>query len=109
QHPNTILVAAAGNDGTAGHRFWPAADAAHNRGIVAVGALRHGYRGRACFSNHGPWVTVYAPGEGHVNRYPSGPYGYQHSAHDACRYYAPPLYYPCACITGKGYGDLTLF
>lgn len=108
-HSNTILVAAAGNDGTKYRKFWPAAAAPDNDGIVAVGALRRDHRERACFSNYGSWVTVYAPGEAHVNRYPSGPYAYQHSPHGRCRYYEPPLYRPCGCITGKEYGDLVLF
>lgn len=64
--PTTVVVAAAGNHGTA-HAFaprpiWPAA----MPGVVAVAALAadngQGVR-LAKFSNYGPWVDVAAPGE----------------------------------------------
>ncbi|MCA2222138.1 S8/S53 family peptidase [Nonomuraea sp. NEAU-L178] len=77
-HPETLLVAAAGNDGES-VPFWPAAFAAEAVNatgdvIVSVGALREDGLGRACFSNHGDWVTVYAPGERLINAYTSGDY-----------------------------------
>jgi hypothetical protein len=60
--PDTVVVAAAGNDATNKPCF-PAAD--HR--VVAVGAVRPdgsgGWR-RACFSNYGPWVDACAPGVG---------------------------------------------
>jgi subtilisin family serine protease len=109
EHRETILVAAAGNDGTSEHLFWPAAGAPDNDGIVSVGALRRTAHGRACFSNYGDWVSVFARGEGHVNLYPAGLYAYQHGASDTCRYYDPSLYRPCGCITDRRYGDTAAF
>jgi hypothetical protein len=52
--PDTLVVAAAGNDATSRPTF-PAA----LPGVVAVGALDAG--GRAAFSNFGPWVDACAP------------------------------------------------
>jgi hypothetical protein len=52
--PDTLVVAAAGNDATSRPTF-PAA----LPGVVAVGALDAG--GRAAFSNFGPWVDASAP------------------------------------------------
>jgi Subtilase family len=51
------VVAAAGNDGSSEPTF----PAAYDR-VVAVGALDGSGR-RASFSNFGPWVDVFAPGE----------------------------------------------
>lgn len=105
---HTVLVAAAGNDGTSEHLFWPAA-AQHHPGVISVGALRRDGRGRACFSNHGDWVTVFAYGEDVINAFPPGTYAYQHDSTAVCRYYSPSLYPDCGCVTPTRYGDMVAF
>ncbi|MEU8246574.1 S8/S53 family peptidase [Nonomuraea sp. NPDC048916] len=112
-HPGTVLVAAAGNDGVT-DPFWPAALAGEpvNTGgdvVVSVGALREDGQGRACFSNHGSWVKVYAPGERLVNAYTSGDYLYDYPASTACRHHSPALYPGCTCVAPFSDGDKETF
>ncbi|ADB33231.1 peptidase S8 and S53 subtilisin kexin sedolisin [Kribbella flavida DSM 17836] len=68
QLPNTVLVAAAGNDGSS-IPFWPAAFG----WAVGVGSLdRNG--DVSSFSNHGVSADVFALGRNHVNAFPDGSY-----------------------------------
>lgn len=108
-HTDTVLIAAAGNDGTSEHLFWPAACARNHPGVISVGALRRDGLGRACFSNYGDWVTVFASGERVINLFPPGLYAYQHESTAACRYYSPALYPDCGCVTSTHYGDVVAF
>jgi hypothetical protein len=74
-----LVVAAAGNDGLA-RPWYPAgyaADPALAHGVVSVGALETRVGdgpavpcAAAPFSNHGPWVTAWAPGADVVSDYP---------------------------------------
>jgi hypothetical protein len=64
-----ICLSPAGNSARR-RPVWPAAFPE----VIAVGALGGDWRGRASFSNFGPWVDVYAPGRDIVNAYATGDY-----------------------------------
>ncbi|MFB7495554.1 S8/S53 family peptidase [Streptomyces sp. NPDC056161] len=106
----TLLVAAAGNNASA-TPFWPAAYASlpdYQDAVLSVGALRGDGEMGACFSNHGPWVTAYAPGERLVSSLTGFdapvPYVYQHSTYDACRF---GFTYDCTCRSPRHRGVLS--
>ncbi|GGW49470.1 MULTISPECIES: S8/S53 family peptidase [Streptomyces] len=106
----TLLVAAAGNNSSA-TPFWPAAYASlpeYADAVLSVGALRGDGEFGACFSNHGPWVRVYAPGERLTSALTGFgspvPYVYQHSTYDACRY---GFAYSCTCRSPHHTGQLS--
>ncbi|MEU1511503.1 S8/S53 family peptidase [Streptomyces sp. NPDC005811] len=106
----TLLVAAAGNNASA-TPFWPAAYGAlpeYADAVLSVGALRADGEFGACFSNHGPWVRVYAPGErltGALTGFSTPvPYVYQHSTYDSCRY---GFGYACTCRSPRHTGVLS--
>ncbi|WP_166347109.1 S8/S53 family peptidase [Phytoactinopolyspora limicola] len=71
RHPDTVIVVAAGNNGSDAP-FWPAA----YPWTIAVGALTDGGDSRAGWSNVGHWVGVYASGENAVVPFPNGTYEY---------------------------------
>ena len=78
---NALIVAAAGNDGRT-YPFYPAGFAADSEFadmVVSVGALAAPagtgagiHSAAASFSNHGSWVTAWAPGSRVVSAYPKG-------------------------------------
>lgn len=106
----TLLVAAAG-DNAGATPFWPAAYASlpdYEEAVLSVGALRGDGEYGACFSNHGSWVSAYAPGE-HLVSALTGfdepvPYVYQHSTRAACRF---GFTYQCGCQHPRRTGALS--
>lgn len=71
QRPGVVVVAAAGNGGSASERIYPAAEGA--AGQLALTATREGGT-LAAFSNRGAWVNLAAPGERIVSSVPGGAY-----------------------------------
>lgn len=64
----TLIIAAAGNDGSK-EPFWPAAFP----WVAAVGSVDPDGK-VSDYSNHGPWVDVFARGRDLVNAFPKGVY-----------------------------------
>ncbi len=60
-----LVVEVLRHDGTQ-RPFWPAAFP----WCIAVGAMSRDGQRRSWYSNHGPWVNVYAPGDDIINAYP---------------------------------------
>lgn len=65
RHPDTVIVAAAGNDGSA-VPTWPAA----HKAVLSVGAVEGQHPAR--YSNHGYWVDFSVPADGVVSTYVRG-------------------------------------
>jgi len=106
---HTLLVAAAGNEGTV-QALMPAALGPSSGGaILSVGALRADCTGLACFSNWGPDVQVYAPGERLITLFTEGDYQYADPPVLHCRYHDPCLYCPCTCVTAPPEGAQVRF
>jgi hypothetical protein len=76
ENGGVVLIAAAGNDGSASVKEYPSAVSAY--GMLSVGASAQN-KTLASFSNSGSWVQVAAPGEGVTSAVPIGtnaPSGY---------------------------------
>lgn len=71
-HHGSVVVAAAGNGGSATELQFPAAERAE--GALAV-AASNVYERLATFSNRGPWISIAAPGAGITSTVPGGGYG----------------------------------
>jgi hypothetical protein len=82
RHPDVTLVAAAGNDAS-DRPLYPGAFPFP--GVVSVGALGPDQAHLAWFSNYGPWVDVYALGEGIVNAFTVGQYHYHEPPKEPAR------------------------
>jgi subtilisin family serine protease len=83
----------------------PAAQGLSSGGaVLSVGALRADCTGLACFSNWGPDVQVYAPGERLIVLFTEGDYRYADPPRLDCRYHDPCLYCPCTCVTAPPEG-----
>jgi subtilisin family serine protease len=70
-HGGVVVMAAAGNGGSASEVNYPAAEGAEGQLAITAGA--DGAR-LASFANRGPWVQLAAPGERIVSTFPGGAY-----------------------------------
>ncbi len=82
RNSDVLLVAAAGNDAT-DRPLYPGAFPFP--GVISVGALGPDQAHLAWFSNYGPWVDLYALGEGIVNAYTVGQYHYHEPPKEPAR------------------------
>jgi subtilisin family serine protease len=71
-HHGSVVVAAAGNGGSATQLMFPAAERAEGALAVTASTARDAL---ATFSNRGPWVQIAAPGKGLTSTVPGGGYG----------------------------------
>jgi subtilisin family serine protease len=111
RHPDTLIVAAAGNDGSE-TPTWPAA----NKSVLSVGA-RDGAR-PAMYSNTGYWVDFSVPADGVVSTYVRGvrrvdnlgsagseeiEYGEAYAAWSGTSFAAPQVTGLLAALRSEGY------
>ena len=67
----TVVVAAAGNDGSSSVKEYPAAEGAY--GLIAITASNN-LGNLASFANTGSWIDIAAPGDGITSAFPGGGY-----------------------------------
>jgi hypothetical protein len=100
-----VVVAAAGNKGTAGINHYPAAFSLEISGLIAVGSVSETSPGKwtkSDFSNAGNWLDVMAPGENIWTATADG----VHVTLTGTSFAAPWISGAAAILKAKGYTDV---